>query len=251
MPTIGLTTGDPADRPYETHKKMKTNKQRPQRKSIRLRHYDYTQPGFYFVTICTQSRECLFGQVVDGQMVLNDVGQVVRQSWAELPQRYPTVELDASVIMPNHVHGIIVIGGAARNPPPVGALLAAPLVRVKGTGAASSAPTPVSPMGAASSAPTPVSSIGAASSAPTPVIGAASGAPTKPTLGQIIRAFKSISAIQGNRILSRSGRPLWQRNYYEHVIRNDDELQRAREYIGNNPMKWEFDGENPNRNPSA
>jgi len=106
-------------------------------------------------------------------------------------------------------------------------------------------------MGAASSAPTPVSSIGAASSAPTPVIGAASGAPTKPTLGQIIRAFKSISAIQGNRILSRSGRPLWQRNYYEHVIRNDDELQRAHEYIVNNPMKWEFDRENPHRNPSA
>src|SRR3990172_159079 len=81
------------------------------RRSIRLRGYDYTQAGAYFVTICTQNRECVFSEVVEGQMLLNGPGQMVESVWRELPQHYPGVQVDAFVVMPNHLHGIIVLVG--------------------------------------------------------------------------------------------------------------------------------------------
>jgi REP element-mobilizing transposase RayT len=164
------------------------------RRSIRLRDYNYAQTGAYFVTICTQGRVCLFGEVVDGHMTLNDAGRMVQRVWDDLPMRFPSIALDMFVIMPNHVHGIIAI---------VGAGLALPC-----GGAASSAPT----------------------------------------LGDIVRAFKSVSAIQVNQLLSRSEQPLWQRNYYEHIIRNDEELARVGQYILDNPAQWLDDQDNP-QNP--
>jgi len=82
------------------------------RRSIRLRGYDYRQAGGYFVTICTQNRECIFGEVVDGEMILNGPGQMVATVWRELSQHYPGVEVDAFVVVPNHVHGIIILVGA-------------------------------------------------------------------------------------------------------------------------------------------
>lgn len=167
------------------------------RRSLRLRGFDYSKEGAYFVTICTQNREYLFGDVVDGKMRLNDVGRLVRTVWGGLAERFPSVELDAFVVMPNHVHGILVL---------VGAGLALPVE------------------GAASSAPTGTTSI---------------------TLGNVLRAFKSMSAIRVNRLLPRSGKPFWQRNYYEHVIRNEESLNRIREYIATNPLRWELDRENP------
>ena len=169
------------------------------RRSLRLRGFNYSSEGAYFVTICTQNRECLFGGVVDGEMRLNDVGRVVQIVWNGLSERFPNVELDAFVVMPNHVHGILVIVGAGQALP------------VKG--AASSAPT------------------GSVSS----------------TLMKLLRTFKSISAIQVNRLLSSSGQPFWQRNYYEHIIRNEESLNRIREYIATNPLRWELDRENPRR----
>ena len=169
------------------------------RRSIRLRHSDYTRPGAYFVTICIQNRECLLGHIADGQMILSDMGLMVESVWNELPQRYTGIDTDAFTIMPNHIHGIITIVGAALALPPN------PTARKKG---------------------------------------AASGAPT---LGVVIRAFKSISAIRVKHLLSRHGQPLWQRNYYEHIIRNEEELNRIREYIKNNPLNWEIDEENSER----
>jgi REP element-mobilizing transposase RayT len=162
------------------------------RRSIRLKGYEYSRPGTYFVTICTRDRECLFGNVSDGQMVLNNAGRIIERAWKDLPTRFPSVELDVFGVMPNHVHGIIAIVGAGLAPP-------------KTKGAASSAPT----------------------------------------LGDVVRAFKSISAIRVNRHLSRSGQPLWQRNYYEHIIRTDDEQNRIQQYIRDNPMGWLEDRENP------
>ncbi len=162
------------------------------RRSIRLAQYDYSQTGAYFVTICAHERNCLFGDVVDADMRLSDAGCLVQTAWDELPGRFPGVELDGFVTMPNHVHGIVVI---------VGAGLALP-----------------SKQGAASSA---------------------------PTLGDVMRAFKSISALYVNRQLMRSG-SLWQRNYYERIIRDEAELQRIREYIETNPARWADDSENPN-----
>jgi REP element-mobilizing transposase RayT len=79
------------------------------RRSIRLRGYDYTHPGVYFVTLCTQKRECLLGEIIEGQMRLNEVGRTVMECWVWLGQQYPYVELDSWVIMPNHLHGIIMI----------------------------------------------------------------------------------------------------------------------------------------------
>ncbi len=169
------------------------------RRSHRLRGFDYSRGGAYFVTICTQNRQCLFGDVVDGKMRLNDVGRLVQTVWDGLPERFPTVESDAFVVMPNHVHGILVL---------VEAGLALP------------------PGGAASSAPT-----GSAST----------------TLGKVLRAFKSTSAVGVNRLLTRSGQPLWQRNYFEHIVRSEESLNRIRDYIDTNPLRWELDRENPCR----
>ncbi len=186
------------------------------RQSIRLPHYDYAAEGAYFVTICVQDRECLFGEVVDGEMVLSEAGRIVDEAWNNLSRRFPFVDLDAFVVMPNHIHGIVVFredeGAASSAPtwsaPAVGALLAAP---------SSAPPHSVRPP----------------------------GKPARPTLGQIMRAFKSISAISANRLLGRQGQPLWQRNYYEHIIRDDDDPDRIREYIHTNPAMWDKDALHP------
>jgi putative transposase len=164
---------------------MKFDPEKHRRRSIRLPGYDYSWTGVYFVTFCTLNRENLLGQVADGEMLLNAAGEILGKKWAELPEHFPNVSLDAFMVMPNHVHGVIFIASAGR--------------------------------------------------------GAASGAPT---LGMVIRAFKSISAIEINRLLGRAGQPLWQRNYYEHIIRNDESLNRIREYILSNPLSWHLDREN-------
>ena len=88
------------------------------RRSIRLKHYDYSQPGAYFVTICTHARACVFGDVVDGTMVLNDAGKMAAQCWRAIPEHFPHVALDVFVVMPNHVHGILFIRDGSE---PIGA----------------------------------------------------------------------------------------------------------------------------------
>ncbi|HZY30641.1 MAG TPA: transposase [Candidatus Methylomirabilis sp.] len=162
------------------------------------------------MTICTRNRECLLGDVMKGKMRLNELGRVVQTVWDGLSDRFPTIELDAFVVMPHHVHGSLVVGAALAPPKrrKVGAALALPVG------------------GAASSAPTRFAST---------------------TLGTVVRAFKSISAIGVNRLLSRSGQPPWQRSYYEHVIRDEESLKRLREYIATNPLRWQLDRENPGR----
>jgi REP element-mobilizing transposase RayT len=84
------------------------------RRSVRLQDYDYSQSGAYFVTICTQERTCMFGKIVDGAMQLNDAGIIVDQCWLNIPNHFPQVDLDAFIVMPNHVHGIIVIAEGGR-----------------------------------------------------------------------------------------------------------------------------------------
>ena len=180
------------------------------RRSRRLKGYDYSQAGAYFITICTHNKECTFGHVLDGEMVLNDTGRMVQTVWDELAGQFPGLELDTFTVMPNHVHGIIALNpetAEARTPhtnksEPVGALLAAP-----------------SQQGRASPA---------------------------PTLGDVMRVFKSLSAIRVNRMAMRTG-SLWQRNYYEHVIRGEDDLNDIRQYILDNPARWAEDENNPER----
>jgi REP element-mobilizing transposase RayT len=178
--------------------KNRPNNHAVRRRPLRLPGFDYSGEGAYFVTICTRNREYLFGAVVDGEMRLNNVGRVVQTVWGGLSDRFPTIELDAFVVMPNHVHGILGVGAGLAPPR----------------------------RGAASSAPTRFAST---------------------TLGTVVRAFKSISAISVNRLLSRSGQPLWQGSYYEHIIRDEESLNRIREYIETSPLRWQLDRENPER----
>jgi len=163
------------------------------RRSIRLKDYDYSQAGAYFLTICTYNRECTLGDVVDGVIVLNDFGKIVESVWSDLPKHYSDVRLDAFIIMPNHVHSIIFIVGAN--------------VR------AGFKPAPTTNK--------------------------------RHPLSELVRGFKTFSSRCVNEIRGLSGTPVWQRNYYEHIIRNEKDLNEIREYIVNNPTKWEMDEENP------
>lgn len=175
------------------------------RRSIRLQNYDYSSAGAYFVTICVQHRESIFGNVINGDMVLNDAGLMVQKVWEDLPFKCPGIEIDKFIIMSNHVHGIIFIVGA----PLVGALCngANPSNKRAGTRPA-------------------------------------------PTLGDVVGIFKSIATHQYVINVNRNNwnpfpGKLWQRNYHEHVIRNEKELFAIRKYIQDNPLNWVNDTDNP------
>jgi len=179
---------------------MKTEKER---RRLRLKEYDYSQPGAYFVTICTKDREHRFGEIVGGQMRSNGLAAAVQSCWNDLPNHYPNIELDEFVVMPNHVHGIIVI----LDEPMVGEPTVGDGLRPSPTG-----PSPT----------------------------------RKHPLSEIVRAFKSFSARRINEITNTPGTPVWQRGYYDHIIRDDRSLTRIREYIAQNPQRWALDRENPN-----
>lgn len=174
------------------------------RRSIRLKGYDYAGYGWYFVTLCAWQRECLFGEIVDGEMRLSDVGQLVESVWLRLSEHFSGINPTDQIVMPNHFHGIISFVGAGLGPPDG---LGPPVIDY-----------------------------------PTTKTGAASRAPT---LGDVICAFKSISTRRVNQFRDNPGCPVWQRNYYERVIRNDLELETVRNYIATNPQQWESDNDNP------
>ena len=206
------------------------------RRSIRLKAYDYSTAGAYFVTIVTQERLCLFGDVTDGEAQLTNAGEMIQQIWHAIPDRFPTIEMDEFVVMPNHVHGILIIHSD------VGASLV-------GAQEVTHTKTTHSPVGA--------SLVGAlpADRARSTDGGRATTrvAPTEDgpmTLGEVVGAYKSLTTHQYGKGVETHGWPpfnkrLWQRNYYERVIRDARELDKAREYIANNPMQWELDAENP------
>jgi REP element-mobilizing transposase RayT len=169
------------------------------RRSIRLSGYDYARSGAYFVTVCIQNRSCLFGSIVNGEMKLNNAGRIAQEVWEELPARFPQVGIDGFIVMPNHIHGILMVGAQFIAP--------------------SDSPFDVIKNPARS------------------VIGRA------PALGEIIRAYKAISTRKIRPTVKADFR--WQRNYYEHIVRNEESLNRIREYILNNPIQWDVDRENP------
>ena len=201
----------------------------PQRRAMRLRGYGYSQPGAYFVSICAQHRKCLFGTIIDGQMRLNEIGEIVVECWNRIPQHFPSVELGEYVIMPNHIHGIIasnIVG--ARSPRPI------------------EAEHSISPTVGARS-PRPIE----AEHSISPTVGARSPRPTgdSPALGKIVAYFKYQSTKHINQHHNTPGTRIWQRNFYDHVIRDDTDLQRICQYIQDNPMKWALDQLHPD-NPS-
>jgi REP element-mobilizing transposase RayT len=221
---------------------------RHHRRSIRLQGYDYTRPGAYFVTIVTQGRACLFGEVMAGEMRMNDAGRMVQQVWDELALFYEGVQTDAFIVMPNHVHGIIILTGNVRATPHVHPDEMAVRATPRGC------PDPQSGPGQARG-PAPTSGSGQARGpAPTSGSGQAQGpaptAATAPTLGlpDVVHRFKTMTTkryadgVRANQWTPFPGR-LWQRNYYEHIIRDDQSWRRIREYIMTNPLRWHLDRE--------
>lgn len=185
-------------------KQMKYNTDNHHRRSIRLKGYDYARAGAYFVTVCAHNRECLFGDVFAGEMRLNDAVQMVQDVWDGLPIKFHNIETDEFIIMPNHVHGIIVIVGAQFIAPFDCDAMNQNKKQIK--------------QGVMNHA---------------------------PTVGEIVRAFKAQCTHAINKIRNTPGNPLWQRNYYEHIIRSEQEMDRIRKYITENPAKWSEDEDNP------
>ena len=177
---------------------MKFNPDKHHRRSIRLKGYDYSQAGAYFVTIVAYQRECLFGEVVDGKVRLNEFGVIAQKEWERTAIVRPNVELGTFIVMPNHVHGILIFTDDDAN------------------------------------------TVGATRRV----------APTKTTLqsgslGAVMGQFKSIVTKRINVLRDLSGIPVWQRNYYDCIIRDEREMDRIHRYIESNPSMWADDDENP------
>jgi REP element-mobilizing transposase RayT len=181
------------------------------RKSIRLPWHDYAAGGIYFVTICTGSdKECLFGGVQSGALVLNDFGRIAYDCWMQLPRHFPFVSLDAFVVMPNHVHGIVKLECQRRgttfefddDPRCRGTACRAPTTECR------------------------------------ELIGRRFGEGIPRSLSSVIGSYKSAVTKQINVMRDAAGEKIWQRNYYERIIRSYAELDRIRHYIEMNPKRW-------------
>lgn len=189
---------------------MKYDPQIHHRRSIRLKGYDYTHAGAYFITICSHQREHVFGEIVNGEMKLNKLGLVAKQQWEKLPKRFPNIELGAFVLMPNHEHGIIQI------------------IEQQRRGMAES-----------------LQNLDEESSRYAPTENQQKFGKMIPnSIPTIVRSYKSAVAYRINLMRGVKAAPVWQRNYYEHVIRNDRELELITRYIDYNPLNWQLDRDN-------
>jgi putative transposase len=169
----------------------------PQRRSIRLKDYDYAMAGAYFVTICAHQRRCLFGRIAEFQMRQNAFGSIVEEEWFRSAKIRRSIMLDAFVVMPNHVHGIVIIGE-------------------QNGGTTGRSPD-------------------------------RSAGPARGSLGSFIGNFKAAVSRRIGALAQAPDSPVWQRNYYEHIVRSDRELEQIREYIVLSPAQWANDRQNPAR----
>ena len=176
---------------------MGFNKEIHHRQSIRLRGYDYSQAGAYFVTLCTHQRQLLFGEIVDGIMILNAAGVIVCNEWKKISAMRHDVSLGEFVIMPNHMHGIINVGEHCMRP--MNAMH--PISEDQKSGRVQRAPT----------------------------------------IGDIVRGYKSTVTKHIWELCGNNGQPVWQRNYHEHIIRNEESYLKIAEYIQTNPLQWQDD----------
>ncbi len=172
-------------------------------KSMRLDSWDYSLDGAYFITICTKNRECVFGDVKNDEMLLNEIGEIAKTCWEEIPQHFPYVVLDAFVIMPNHVHAVLFIDHDVISTPV--SVETKDLLSLRGEH--------------------------------NRLLKKLRG--TSKTIGSIIRGFKIgvTKWVNCNTNVSN----IWQTNYYDHIVRNEAELNRIRHYIIDNPLNWEKD----------
>ena len=197
---------------------MESDSEKHHRRSIRLKGYDYSRSGAYFITICTQKRMCLFGDIVDGIMAFNEAGRMIKRTFEQMPAKYTGVQTDVFVVMPNHLHGIIKI----ENTSSVGA---APRGR-------------------------PLSLSNETANCLTDDIDKGQIDKKRMSLSDIVHRFKSFTTYLYSKGAKEQGwvpfpGRLWQRNYYERIIRGNDEMSKIREYIENNPCTWDEDEENP------
>ena len=196
---------------------MKYDPTKHHRRSIRLPGYDYASPGAYFVTIVTYHHACLFGKIQNDEMQLTNLGQIVEEYWRDISEHFPNVELGTFLVMPNHIHGIIILHADA-----IRDLVSTPEI---------------------------LNNHARRGVVSTPIITVPQGDETsplqRPTLGQVVAYFKYQSTKQINTILDSAGTPVWQRSYYEHIICNYIEHERIHLYIESNPVNWMDDDENP------
>jgi REP element-mobilizing transposase RayT len=191
---------------------MKYNPEKHDRRSLRLQGYNYSSAGLYFVTICTYQRQCLLGEIVQCEMRLSEYGKIVSDEWLRSREIREEIDFDAWVIMPKHIHGIVII-----NPPDI----------------------PQSIVGA--NGRSPLQNVASQPANQNPMI-----PPMKPrSLSSLVAGFKSATTKQINILRNAPETPVWQRNYYEHIIRNDASLQLIRQYIHNNPLSWQEDHLHP------
>lgn len=204
------------------------NPQKHHRRSIRLQGYDYSQEGLYFITICCQNRAYLFGKIVDGKMILNDAGLQAETCWQDIPNHFPNAILHEYIIMPNHIHGIIEFVGANKNSPN------------------NNSPNNNSPNQTFSDNGNDVENNDKAKDLElvngtknfSPLPNATWRSPSK-TIGSVIRGFKiGVTKWMRNNTTVAN---VWQRNYYDHIIRNEQDYERISEYIKNNPILWKED----------
>ncbi|MBI9051887.1 MAG: transposase [Anaerolineaceae bacterium] len=169
---------------------------------MRLKRYDYTDPGYYFITICTHQRRMLFGNIENEAIHMNELGEIAQEKWREISNHFENVNLDYFVVMPNHIHGIIQIIDSQS---------------VETRHASSLQNMDIKPI---------------------------SGVKPK-SLCAIIGSYKAAVSRQINRSSIPSDTPIWQRGFYDHIIRNESSLIKLRQYIENNPLQWQLDHENP------
>jgi len=179
----------------------------PKRKSQRKQDYAYSQPGYYAATVCTQNRSCLFGMIVAGEMLLNDAGQMIHETWYEIKDHYPGIELDVMQIMPNHLHGIIVVREVGTSP------RGRPLPGIENGQARGPVPT---------------------------------GCLSLSNVIERFKSLTTKRYIEGvnNHERHSFSDTLWQRRYHDRVIRNETELNTTRTYICHNPIDWDTDEDN-------
>ncbi|MFC2016022.1 transposase [Chloroflexota bacterium] len=219
---------------------MRSGRGRQQRRSIRLPGYDYASPGAYFVTVCVCEGECLLGEVVDSEMRLSDCGRLAHDFWAQIPLHFPNVSIDSFVIMPNHLHATVVIEEG---------VVEGSDGRTEGKGVAGVKGEATSPLQktwdndrgrGAVAAP-----VGAEDTDEPP-----SDRVKGPSLGQIMAYFKHQTTKQINGMRDSVGIPFWQRNYWEHIVRSEESLNRIRRYIEGNPARWVDDQLHPGAPPN-
>ncbi len=212
------------------------NQSKHNRQSIRLHGYDYSQPGFYFITMVVQDRKCLFGRIINGKMQLNEYGEIADTCWQKIPQIRTNVSLDAHIIMPNHVHGILVLKNIPK-----------PNVVVRATDPSVRATESVAPTTTSTTIKTDDTNIAKKSVAPT--VGSIPlsqpKGPKRGSIGAIIGQYKSVVTKRINAIRQTSGISVWHRDYYDHIGRNKKEIFPLRQYIQSNPLRWNVDKENP------